>query len=389
MKKFILTEVQVENLVEILLNEQNIGAIDSYLNQQNEKIKTKEYPVTNSFASGQYRITNTESLDNAIQDMMKEIQSKPNIEFYVIIESSESKVPNRSATFNPEDLKPGQKQLEQGDLSRLRLEKTEQYIKSKIPNIIIEKKDLGAQGPDWTGKPTDTPETIKQLARSEEYSRHQYVKIILYAKGEKNTQIKICDYKDESIGGYGVPNNNFIVGNPIVKDMGDGQGKIVFKFDPVKVPDIFIVEYNGKSYSTKLIGDDAIYYRLAYGTIIGNYYFDKEKPWWFKELKYKEIDRRLALDYIKRYSGQSDISDYTHVFGQKYKDLKSLYSSNDIKPFMLDAGQIQPYNTDSKSWSESNWAITIDKSYSVNIVKFYTIGVIGQTRWTLQTECVK
>jgi len=77
------------------------------------------------------------------------------------------------------------------------------------------------------------------------------------------------------------------------------------------------------------------------------------------------------------------------VFGQKYKDLKSLYSSNDIKPFMLDAGQIQPYNTDSKSWSESNWAITIDKSYSVNIVKFYTIGVIGQTRWTLQTECVK
>lgn len=389
MKKFILTEGQIKNLLDILVNEQNVGAIDNYLNQQKEKIKTKEYLVSNSFASGQYQISNTESLDNAIQDMMKEIQSKPNIEFYVIIESSESKVPNRTAAVRPEDLKPGQTKLESGDLSRLRLEKTEQYIKSKIPNIIIQKKDLGAQGPEWTGKPTDTPETIRQLARSSSYTKYQYVKIILYAKGEKESQIKICNYKDQSVGGYGIPNNNFIVGNPITKDMGEGQGKIVFKFNPVNVPDIFIVEYNGKSYSTKLIGDDAIYYRLAYGTIIGNYYFNKEKPWWFKELKYKEIDRRLALDYIKRYSGQADITDYTHVFGQKYKDLKTLFSSNDIKPYMLDAGQIQPYNTESKSWAESNWSITIDKSYSVNIVKFYAIGVIGQTRWTLETECVK
>ena len=147
----------------------------------------------NTFRSGDYLNFNKESVDDVIVQMNEYLKQFPkNQKIEVEIESSESKVPNKGV------------KLETGELSRKRGEDMEKYLRGKLPdNVTIIKKDLGAQGPEWTPPPKATETEIKALASDERYTRWQYVSFNILTTGEKEDEFCelgfyiIVDYKKE------------------------------------------------------------------------------------------------------------------------------------------------------------------------------------------------
>lgn len=146
--KILITENQLERI------------IDSYINEvDNPSTKTIEYNITSSFNSGEYKITDTKDIDNALNSFMSHIRN--GVGTYTIeIISSESKVPNRGVGLNS------------GDLSKFRGENVKKYIESKnIPNVQIKVTDLGPKGPNWDPKKGSKDPT---------YLEHQRVSLKLY-----------------------------------------------------------------------------------------------------------------------------------------------------------------------------------------------------------------
>ena len=366
MRRIIVTEAQVKSIVDYVISEQTTVT-------NTEKGESTPYNISSAFASGQYKLTNTSEIDNAISSILNDIKKYPeNQEFAVKIEASESKVPNSGVGLKP------------GDLSRLRSEAVQTYISSKLPkNIKINIVDKGAQGPEWD---------IKKGAKDPEYTKYQYVTLTLSASGQKTTVVTIapqyCEQKMRSTGKYGNPLSGFIAGNPTTVDLGPGTGKMKILVDPVSVPDIFIAEYNGKTISTGLLGDSDPYYRLMIGVILGNYYASKEKPWWLKDLRIEEIEPRMASKIVRQAAENADVNDLAHVFKgvqvgpSMFKDNESI-----IKPYILSEGQIKGYNQSGGGWENSSWSIKIDKIAEATSLKFYTIGMVGQTRWSARFSC--
>jgi hypothetical protein len=144
--------------------------------------KPIKFNITNSFPSGKYELNNTTEIDNAIKQINDYLKSGKGSFDTVVINSSESKVPNKGVGLEP------------GDLSKLRASAVEKYIKSKLGDSIkIKINDLGAQGPEWDkSKGADNPE----------YTKYQYVTLNLSA--EK------CNFNIKYEGVQGLPKNNFI-----------------------------------------------------------------------------------------------------------------------------------------------------------------------------------
>jgi len=366
MRRIIVTESQAKSIIDYIVNEQTTIT-------KTEKGESTPYNISSAFASGQYKLTNTSEIDNAISSILNDIKKYPeNQEFVVKIEASESKVPNSGVGLKP------------GDLSRLRAEAVQTYISGKLPkNIKPSIIDKGAQGPEWD---------IKKGAKDPEYTKNQYVTLTLSASGQKTTVVTIapqyCNQKITSRGKYGNPLSGFIAGEPTTVDLGPGTGKMMILVDPISVPDIFIAEYNGKTISTGLLGDSDPYYRLMIGVILGNYYADKEKPWWLKDLRFEEIDARMASKIIKQAGEDAAPEDLDHIYKglvvspRMFKDYESL-----IKPYILSEGQIKGYNNNGGGWENSSWSIKIDKIAEATSLKFYTVGMIGTTYWNAKFSC--
>lgn len=366
MRRIIVTETQAKNIVDYVIREQTTIT-------KTEKGQLTPYNISSAFESGQYKLTNTSEIDKTITSILNDIKKYPeNQQFTVKIEASESKVPNRGVGLQP------------GDLSKLRAEAVQKYILGKLPENakpIIE--DKGAQGPEWD---------IKKGAKDPEYTKFQYVTLTLAASGEKTTVVTIapeyCNQKITSKGKYGNPLSGFISGDPTTVDLGPGTGKMRILVDPISVPDIFIAEYNGKTISTGLLGNSDPYYRLMIGVILGNYYAGKEKPWWLKDLRFEEIDPKMASRIIKDAGADADVNDLAHVFKglqvnpRMFKDNEGI-----IKPYILSEGQIKGYNQNGGGWENSSWSIKIDKIATATSLKFYTVGMIGQTYWNAKFSC--
>jgi hypothetical protein len=201
-----------------------------------------KFNISNSFPSGKYQLTNTSEIDNAINKINEFLKTGKGSFNTIVINSSESKVPNEGVGLNP------------GDLSRLRASEVEKYIKSKLGDkISVKINNLGAQGPEWvSSKGSNNPE----------YTKYQYVTLSLSA--EK------CNFKIKYEGVQGSKSNNYIAILPSkYENVLNDKGKL--SFDTGTMPDRLIVTDTQKQItldtgyvSTELYLDDKINYIPAW-----------------------------------------------------------------------------------------------------------------------------
>lgn len=157
-------------------------------NEQNLKIDTSEIKSfklpNNTFPSGQYKDFNKTIVDNIIEQMNDYLKNYPiDQSITVEIESSESKVPTKNLGYS------------EGQLSRMRADEMEKYLKGKLPsNVKITKKSLGSQGPEWDS------EIGKDDPR---YTEWQYVSFNIIGQGKNISEdcnlgfSIIIDYRKE------------------------------------------------------------------------------------------------------------------------------------------------------------------------------------------------
>lgn len=348
---------------------------------------TMKLDFGSEFASGAYKfdISKSDSLKDKMAQIAKFLQKYQENKIQIKIEGSESRVPNKDAATG--------KRLKEGELAKLRIKETKNLIEELIREIKKE-KDLQVSVDTSSQVGGDTWQ-FGESPKLQKFKEHQFVTVTLKVLSQTPPEIKIveelpptnfkvCGFTKPFSGKWGNPEEDFIVDDNKI-DIGPGKGDLYFKFDPVSVPDIFVIEYAGKLYSTGLLGDDIEYYRFAYGTIIANYYKDKPKPEWFKDLKFKQISIQ-EVDGILKSTSNAHVTDFEPAFG-KYKNIKKMLEDGSITPYILEKGQIKPYDDTSKSWEESNWSIKINKVDGEDSARVFAIGVIGQTRWTMQVSC--
>lgn len=162
--KILITENQLKSVINRYIKEEP---------EPNSTTKNIEYNITRSFNSGEYRISETKDIDNALSSFMSYIKNGQG-NYTIEVISSESKVPNKGVGLKP------------GDLSKYRAETVKNYIESKkIPNVQIKITDLGAKGPEWDPK---------KGSKDPSYTEHQRVSLKLYGSiTEKPTTNEVVD----------------------------------------------------------------------------------------------------------------------------------------------------------------------------------------------------
>jgi hypothetical protein len=162
-KKLIVTENQIKKIIDTLLAEDI------------EEKMSNNFDIVNSFPSGSWDLKNTQEIDAALKSINNEILKYPKKSKFVIdIESSESRVPNKTIK-DPATGKP----MLPGVLSHYRAMAVENYLKGKVGNNVkITKTEKGAQGPKWKG---DDPGL-------DIYTKWQYVNLSLKISGVKEPE---------------------------------------------------------------------------------------------------------------------------------------------------------------------------------------------------------
>lgn len=358
-----------------------------------------EINLGNLFESGKYIITPQvgAKINSGITQIKNFIAKNPGKPVVVTIESSESKVTNYDRekypiiTGDTNNFTPDKK-LPVGALSKYRANNLMNYIKPKLPkNASIIVNDKGAQGPAWDGKNAQDPK----------YTANQYVK--LFAKlnttqptpttepeqtQEEKERLAACYQTFESSGTYGRADKGFIAEQMNVNLKGSEE-TVHFLLEPYDVPDILIVEYNGQTYSTGLIGIDNEIARLLIGTIIGNYYPEGSRPWYFKNLKVDPISVQNAdMVLNKNYYdwNEDDLKGYYSGVKLVKDFFKTKASNYNISPYILSRGQIKQLTAGVNYW-DSVQSIKLKKVPEADIAKVSVVGIVGATKWKLMVRC--
>ena len=374
---------------------------NQYLISEVVNSNSVEVNLGNLFESGKYKITPeiAKKINVGILKIKNFIKENLTNDIVVSIESSESKVPNydrekypvtgdKEIDFSPE------KRLEVGELSKYRAESLKNYLTPRMPKgtkIIVD--DKGAQGPDW--KPPYNNKDPK-------YTVMQYIKMVAKlnttqptpTKEPEQTQaekdrLSACYQTFQSTGTYGKADKGFIAEQMNVNLKGSEE-TVHFLLEPYDVPDILIVEYNGQTYSTGLIGIDNEIARLLIGTIIGNYYPDEgSRPWYFKNLKVDPLSVQSA-DIIlnKNYYDwkEDDLKGYYSGLKLEKDFFKTKASNYNISPYVLSRGQIKQLKAGDNYW-DSVQSIKLKKVPEVDTAKVSVVGIVGATKWKLMVRC--
>lgn len=373
---------------------------NQYLISEVTNNESVEINLGNLFESGKYVVTPQvgSKINAGITQIKNFITENPGKPVLVTIESSESKVTNydrekypitgnKSVDFTPD------KQLPVGALSKNRADNLMNYLKPRLPkNTTIVVTDKGAQGPAWDGKNAQDPK----------YTANQYVKLFAKlnitqptpTKEPEQTQaekdrLAACYQLFESTGAYGKADKGFIAEQFNVNLKGSEE-TVHFLLEPYDVPDILIVEYNGQSYSTGLIGIDNEIARLLVGTIIGNYYPDEgSRPWYLKNLKVVPLSVQKAdTILVNNYGdwGEDDLKGYYSGVKLERDFFKTKASNYNISPYALSVGQIKQLTAGVNYW-DSVQSIKIKKVPEADNAKVSVVGMVGATKWKLMVRC--
>lgn len=345
-------------MAKFILSERQFSTIKNKLNEIQDTVE-KTFDVSNIFSSGKYVIEDKEQIDNVLNEINQFAQRYKNFSIIVTIIASESKVPNQSAGF------------EKGELSKNRLQQVNNYIKDKLPkNVTIEYNDRGPIGPEWD------PSLGKDHA---DYSNVQRVMLNVRIITKKFTpqlnrenNPKFCGQQINGKGNYGDPNNFFISEQKTI-EIGSGEGIVFLSTIPYDYPDLFIIEYNNKTYTTGLIGNNSLYNRLIIGTILAHKRLDNP---WFEAFEYNEYNinsaKKIAIQMLR--TNSKAVDDVRHVFNE------------DMGPELFD--KVKPYMLSSDTIINSNnYVMKINKVDGVDSLKLTVIGIIGGTQWKMTFGC--
>jgi hypothetical protein len=196
---------------------------------------------------------------------------------------------------------------------------------------------------------------------------------------------EVCNKSFESQGVYGNAQKGFIAEQFNI-DLGEVPSKFYFKLEPFMVPDILIVEYNGKSQTTGLVGLDTPMNRLLVGTILGNYY-STDRPWYLKDLQLQLTDAQYAETLLKKYPNEYDTTSLASF--NKMAQLKPGFfaqNKDTITPYSLKPGQIKSVQEGQNLW-DSVEVIKIQQVQGVNTAKASVVGIVGTTKWRMDVKC--
>jgi hypothetical protein len=363
--KIIITENQLRN---IILNEGDT---------QTEKGETLEIKLPpNSFPSGLYQPINERAIDDAIIKINEYISNYPkNSIITIVIESSESKVPNRGVG------------LKTGQLSQKRAEEVQKYLVGKLPKGVkftIDNK--GPQGPDWDYKKGyDHPD----------YTANQYVKLYLSVYGEREplttggTVTEVCNYEDSKDGGLGDKNNEFISAKKTIdiSKLNDGQ-KFKLVLYPRMVPDLLYVKVGDKQFNTGFIGNGDFdrYYSIMLATILHYMYGDNIPDKFPKNIT--PFDKQSALQFFEKDSGLQNI--LSHVVNINWSKNPSK-NINQIEWYQFTKSPIIANVRDStfkEFQGQSVGVVEFVKEPGMTTLEYSVHSPIGTTIWSLRGACL-
>lgn len=389
-----------EGEVKRILEMHKTATKNQYLISEVTSNESVEINLGNLFDPGKYVVTPQvgTKINAGITQIRNFITKNPGKPVLVTIESSESKVPNYDrekypVTGNKSVDFTSDKKLPVGSLSKNRANSLMTYLKPKLPkSTTIVVTDKGAQGPAWDGKNAQDPK----------YIANQYVKLFANLNISKPTpkeepeqtqaekdRLAACYQTFESTGTYGRSDKGFIAEQMNVNLKGSEE-TVHFLLEPYDVPDILIVEYNGQSYTTGLIGIDSEISRLLVGTIIGNYYSDEgSRPWYLKNLKVVPLSTQKADTILNNNYGnwkEDDLKGYYSGVKLERDFFKTKASNYTISPYALSVGQIKQLTAGVNYW-DSVQSIKIKKVPGVDTAKVSVVGIVGATKWKLMLRC--
>jgi len=204
-----------------ILNLHESATKNQYLLREETDPNKISFNISKSFPSGKFILSDTLEIDDALSKIQKMLETGDGSFDTIIINSSESKVPNKGVG------------LETGELSRKRGEEVEKYIKSKIGDSVnVKVNDLKAQGPEWDkSKGSNHPD----------YTKYQYVTLSLSAENSKGVVKSVCKFKISESGGQGLEKNNYITFNEGLTDYGE------LTIETGSIPDRMVVVNNENS----------------------------------------------------------------------------------------------------------------------------------------------
>ena len=380
-----------------ILNLHETATKNQYLILEQKEVITKTIetgkPITfnlpNTFASGQYRITDTTSIDDAINKMNNYVKQYPiDSKFEVVIESSESQVPNKGVGLNP------------GDLSRLRAEEIEKYIKDKIPKNITPKIDnRGAQGPEWDSK-------LK--SNNSAYTQYQYVKLIFSVSGKKeNIQTKVipvnCNVSIKNSNGGVIPSSKDFTQTQ-EWDLGEGEGQIYLYYETYYMPDIIYFIYDGKIVNQPIFaGDQSNQYRIYIGTALMVKYKGGQLPKQYGETQYRKLENsdKIIIESLPKMKEWVLTKCFNNLYGKgqefdnpnymnsfmKYDNSKG--TERDGRILIKELGDDFPWG-----YLSSNMLPTVvknigplSKKMGVNKITIVNVSPNGATGWSIGGTC--
>ena len=377
-------------------NIHRIKEVMGLITEEEQPSNAVEINLGNLFESGKYKLSQQaiSSVNAAIIKLRDFAKKNPGKPVLVTVESSESKVPNydrekfpstgdRNVDFTSE------KKLAVGALSALRAKTIEDYLVKnlRIPTAKIAVNNKGAQGPAWDGKNANDPK----------YTAKQYVKVFAKLNIEQPTQsptpaatqkteASICNQAFQSKGGYGKAEKGFIADQMTI-NLGKGDNTFFFLLEPHDVPDILIIEYNGQTYSTGLVGIDSDVNRLLIGTIVNNYF--STRPWYLKDLQINPVNVTYADAILSKNYNQwrpDDLKGWSEGLTLKDGFFKERAKDGSIGPYMLAKGQIKELKAGESYWHSAQ-GLQIKKVEGVDTAKVSVVGMVGATKWDLYVRC--
>jgi hypothetical protein len=400
MKKIILSELQIKNLVnKLVLNEQNV--VVGQKTVTNTTNKNKVFPTTqlgDKFEFGQYDSPNVkttiESLKPQIESFIKDSDSR---EFTVNIVAGESQV------TNPKGFET------KGSLALARANSVKKYLQEIFPDLIkngvlkiVSPTDVSqvkiGETPYGGPKSGDNknPEKIKL------YKNEQFVNFNIVGGGTKNvtnttTTNLICDFVTIADGGFSSPQYDSLYNfdnkkrRIPVSDLPDGS-KIRIIFNTYFVPDLLTIQMGDFSYNSGFIGNQEFETELA--TILGNTYIEKGKeiPDQFPKNIYK-LSSEDARSYLKQMKKQDYIDSFSHIFPTNqlpkmnnfsvYSFTGKITQPSYIKTLDKNKKGIQSYGV-----QENGLVLDLIKKTGDTELIMSVYSPIGSTRWKLETKCI-
>lgn len=370
MKKIIVTENQAKTIVDYIISEQAV------IGTNTETKQSKVYNISNSFASGQYKLTNTKDIIAAMQAINKEIAGYPeNQQFIINVESSESAVPPPAG-------------MNVGDLSRLRGEAVENFLRSGkyiTDKVQVKKVDKGVQGPAWD---------VNKGKNAKEYKDNQYVTLSLQVIGSKVASI-ICDFNETKQGGVARAEDDFVGYNKTIDVSGLPNGtKFKIAFSPLSMADMMVVTAGSETRSTGLVSSapTSPMIKAAVATALW-YGYDGNVPKHFYGSAIRELSKQEKQELFGLWSMDNLKYMWGHVMKKADWDWPEAfltnnrlytYAANVIRGTFKDP-DIQKL-TPNGDGSGVQMIFTKDQSMSSITIKVYS--PVGGTIWSLGAKCV-